>query len=83
MILLFQVLDQNPEASRRSRVNTILENQEISIDKDSKIIWKNYPIGKMKKGHNYLNPEIEIIADDALPKNSKDDLNIFLKGRIA
>ena len=45
------------------RVNKIIENQEISIDQNSKIIWKGNPIGRLIKGHDYLSPEIEIIAD--------------------
>ena len=61
------------------RVNTIIENEEISIDKDSKIIWKSYPIGKLKKGHNYLNPEIEIIADEVIELETKNKLIGFLK----
>ena len=45
------------------RTNEIITNQEISIDANSKIIWKGNPIAKLKKGHDYLSPKIEIIAD--------------------
>ena len=61
------------------RVNNIIENQEISIDKNNKIIWKNNPIGRLKKGHSYLTPEIEIIADESIQLNSKFRLDGFLK----
>ena len=74
------------KAARRSvkdeldkRVNEIIKNKEISVNTDSKIVWKENPIGRLKKGHNYLNPEIEIIADEALEEETKLKLEKFLK----
>ena len=61
------------------RVNKIIENQEISIDQNSKIIWKGNPIGRLKKGHDYLSPEIEIIADESIELEAKLKLEEFLK----
>jgi len=61
------------------RVNKIIETREISIDEKSRIIWKNHPIAKLKKGHNYLSPEIEIIADESIESDTKLKLNKFLK----
>ncbi len=61
------------------RVNLIIENRNLSIDENNKIVWKNSPIAKIKKGDNYLNPEFEIITDDALPETSKNELENFLK----
>ena len=60
------------------RVNKILNNGEIYISSDNKLIWKNYPIARLKKGNDYLNPEIEIIADESLNDESKSKLNEFL-----
>ena len=60
------------------RVETILENGEISLNQESKIIWKNNPIARLKKGNSYLNPEIEIIADDSLNAESKLKLSKFI-----
>ena len=60
------------------RVNEILAQGEIDIDQQSKIVWKNYPIARLKKGNDYLNPEIEIIADDSLDENSKSKLIAYL-----
>jgi ATP-dependent RNA helicase SUPV3L1/SUV3 len=65
------------------RVNIIVEDKNLSIDYDNKIIWKNNPIAKIKKGENYLSPEIEIIADDALPLNEKNELELCLKNWIS
>ncbi len=61
------------------RVNEIIKNKEISVDLNSKIIWKGNPIGRLKKGHNYLSPEIEIVADEALEEETKLKLEKFLK----
>ncbi len=60
------------------RVNEILEKKEIEIDKSGKIIWKKNPVARLKKGSNYLNPEIEIIADDSLNEEAKFKLSKFL-----
>ena len=60
------------------RVEEILAKEEIDLNNESKIIWKNNPIARLKKGSNYLNPEIEIIADDSLDENSKFKLIKFL-----
>ena len=62
------------------RTKLIIEEKKLVISEDNKIIWKNNPIAKMSKGENYLSPEIEIIADDALPAKNINDLEIFLKG---
>ncbi len=60
------------------RVDEILEKAEIKINNDSKIIWKNNPIARLKKGNDYLNPEVDIICDDALNEEAKSKLNSFL-----
>ena len=60
------------------RVEEIISKAEIEINQDNKILWKNNPIGVLKKGNSYLNPEISIIADDSLNEESKLKLNIFL-----
>ncbi len=65
------------------RVSLITNNQEIHLDDKCKIIWKNSEIARLKKGNNYLNPEIEVIADDSLDDASKLKLEIFLKNWIA
>jgi ATP-dependent RNA helicase SUPV3L1/SUV3 len=65
------------------RVNEILNTAEIEINNDSKIIWKNNPIARLKKGNDYLNPDIDIIADDSLNDDSKSKLSIFLNKWLA
>ena len=65
------------------RVDKILTSSEISIDNESKIMWKNNPIARLKKGNSYLNPSIDIIADDSLNEESKSRLIIFLDKWLA
>ena len=60
------------------RVENILSNADLSVNNDNKIIWKNNPIARLKKGSNYLNPEFDIIADDSLDETSKLKLTNFL-----
>ena len=60
------------------RVNEILTKAEIELDNSGKIIWKNNPIARLKKGNDYLSPDIDIISDDSLNAESKSKLITFL-----
>ena len=60
------------------RVEEILSKGEIEINNESKIIWKNNPIARLKKGKDYLSPDVDIIADDSLSEDSKSKLMLFL-----
>ena len=60
------------------RVDEILNTSEIEINNECKIIWKKNPIARLKKGNDYLNPDIDIIADDSLTEESKSRLITFL-----
>ena len=78
-------LKQIKKAARRGvekelikRTDEILTKGEIKINNENKIIWKNNPIARLKKGNDYLSPEIDIIADDSLSEESKAKLIIFL-----
>ena len=65
------------------RVDTIIKAKDLSIDFENKIVWQNNSIAKIKRGENYLNPEIEIIADDSLPLDKKKELEQYLKNWMA
>ncbi len=65
------------------RVNKIIKDKKVILNEDHKIYWNENPIARIKKGENYLTPEVEIIADDSLPENSKEDLIFFLKNWVA
>jgi ATP-dependent RNA helicase SUPV3L1/SUV3 len=60
------------------RVEDILAKGEIELNSENKIIWKNNPIGRLKKGNSYLNPEIDIIADESLSEESRIKLFTYL-----
>ena len=53
------------------RTALIKKESKLSIDLENKIIWQGNPVAKLKKGENYLIPEIEIISDEALPLDTK------------
>tara|TARA_B100000963_G_scaffold139251_1_gene121296 strand:+ start:2528 stop:4993 length:2466 start_codon:yes stop_codon:yes gene_type:complete len=61
-----------------NRVKKIIQSKEISLDYDNKLIWNNNIIAKLKKGYDYLNPEIDIVADESLESDLKSELEIFL-----
>ena len=60
------------------RVDSIVSGENLDIDEKNAVTWKGNPIAKLKKGNNYLNPEIDIIADDSLALDAKIKLNTFL-----
>ena len=61
------------------RVDKILEDTALKINDENKIIWKDNPIARIKKGNDYLTPEVEIIADDSINVESKTKLTNFLR----
>ena len=65
------------------RVNNITKEKNLSIDLEDKIVWQNNPIARIKKGENYLTPQIEVIADDALPPDKKKELEQCIKKWIS
>jgi len=62
-----------------NRVKKIIEDQLIDVDLNGKIIWNDNPIGRLKKGYDYLTPDIEVIADESLELVTKVRLEDFLK----
>ena len=61
------------------RVDKIIGEKEIELGGKNNIIWKGNSIARLKKGYDYLNPLIEIIADDSLEIGLKSKLEYFLK----
>ena len=69
------------ELVRRS--NFIIKEKNLSINFENKIIWRGNPIAKIKKGDNYLTPNIEIITDDSLPEEIRKELELFMKNWLS
>jgi ATP-dependent RNA helicase SUPV3L1/SUV3 len=70
------------EAELIKRVRVITKEKKLSIAFENKIVWQENPIAKIKRGESYLAPEVEIIADDALPLDKKKELELFLKNWV-
>ena len=65
------------------RAKLIMKSEDLSIDIENKIVWLNNPVAKIKKGENYLYPEIEIITDDAMPSDIHKKLEQFIKNWLS
>jgi len=65
------------------RADRIMDTGKLSLNQENKIVWLDDPIAKIKKGENYLNPEIEIIADEALPLDIQKKLEQFTKNWLS
>ena len=72
------------KASRQSmmpeilkRINQIIQTESIDIKNDFKIYWNNYPIAKLRKGKDYLAPEIDLVIDDMVEAKDRNKLKIF------
>ena len=71
------------EKELSKRAKRIIEEEKLSINQDNKIIWLDNPIAKIKRGENYLNPEIEVIADEALSLEIRSELEQFIKNWLS
>ena len=65
------------------RASVIIKEKNLSINLENQIIWQKNLIAKIKKGEDYLSPEIELVADEALPLDTKKELEQFIKGWLS
>ncbi len=65
-----------PEILRR--ISQIIKTNLIEIRNDFKVYWNNAPIAKLKKGKDYLSPEIELIVDDMIEMKDQQELKLFI-----
>ena len=61
-----------PELEKR--IQTIIDTGLIELNNDFKIYWNNFPIAKLSTGHDYLNPNFELIVDDIIEPIQKQKL---------
>ena len=66
-----------PELQRRIKV--ITETGLIDLINDFKIYWNKSQIAKIIPGKDYLNPNIELIVDDMLEQEQRNELTNFLE----
>ncbi len=61
-----------------NRIQQIMDTGLIELKDDFKIYWKNDPIAKLIPGSDYLNPKIELIIDEMIENNERNNLNDYL-----
>ncbi len=65
-----------PELEKRIKI--IIDTGLIELKDDFKIYWNKSAIGRLSSGKDYLNPNLELIADDILEQNQKQKLLDFM-----
>ena len=65
-----------------NRINQIISTNLIELKNDFKIYWNNAAIAKLKKGKDYLSPEIDLIVDDMIDNKDRMKLSIFIENWI-
>ena len=48
------------------------------MNDDFKIYWDNFPIAKLSTGHDYLNPNFELVVDDIIEPIQKQKLSEYI-----
>ena len=70
---------QNVGPELIKRIERIIETRLIELKEYFKIYWQKSPIAKVISGRDYLNPNIELIADDILEHNQTQKLINYLE----
>ena len=65
-----------PELEKRIQI--IVDTGLVELSDDFKIYWNNFPIAKLSTGNDYLNPNFELIVDEAIEQNQKQKLTDFI-----
>ena len=63
----------------QKRIQIIIDTGLIELHEDSKFYWNKSIIGKLTPGKDYLNPNFELIVDEALELNEKKKITLFLE----
>ena len=58
-----------------NRIHQIMDTGLIELKDDFKIYWRNDPIAKLTAGSDYLNPKIDLIIDEMIENNERNNLN--------
>ena len=69
-----------PELMRRT--NKIIDSDDFILNEDHKIYWMDSPVGYITAGKNYLEPQLEVLVDEALDLESKEKLKNTLKHKL-
>ena len=63
----------------QKRIQIIIDTGLIELHEDFKFYWNKSIIGKLTPGKDYLNPNFELIVDEALELNEKKKITLFLE----
>ena len=69
-----------PELMRRAK--TIIRSEVFKLNDNHKIYWMDSPIAYISKGKNYLNPKLELLVDEAIDQESKEELKNNLEKKL-
>jgi len=69
-----------PELARR--VKRIIESNDLKFEDDHRIYWMSCPIAYLTKGKDYLNPKVELLVDEAIDQESKEQLKNNLEKKL-
>jgi len=69
-----------PELMRRA--NKIIKSEGLLLSDDHKIYWMKHPIAYILKGKDYLKPTIELLVDEAIDIESKENLKSNLEKKL-
>ena len=69
-----------PELMKRA--NKIIKDEIFNLKDDHKIYWMDHPIAYVHPGKNYLNPKLELLADDSMDPSSREKLKINLEKKL-
>jgi len=69
-----------PELIRRA--SKIIKSKDFNFQEDHKIYWTDNPIACITKGKNYLNPNLELLVDEAIEQGSKEKLKKNLEKKL-
>ncbi len=61
-----------------NRIQQIMDTGLIELKDDFKIYWRNDPIARLTAGSDYLNPKIDLIIDEMIENNERNNLNDYL-----
>ena len=64
------------------RVKKIIQSEVLRFDDDYKIYWMDNPIARVYPGKNYLNPKLELIVDESIDPESKEQLKENLEEKL-
>ncbi len=69
-----------PELIRRT--NKIIKSDSFQLESDFKVYWMDSPIAYITPGKNYLNPELELLVDEAIEVETKEKLKSNLESKL-